>query len=226
MQWTSRQPFVPPALLDRLDRVRLRRAALRYAAHGWDVTPGAYLTGRRFDCGRPGCTITGCHPALDSWAESATGDPVRIAAWWRRQAHTVLLPTGVGFDVLEVPASLGRRVTGLEPAGTGPVAGIAAGLGPVADTSAGRWMFLVSPGRALRPELEHRLDVIRHGLGSWIPAPPNRMLDGSVRWIVPPEQVQWRLPDADRVQELLVAAARPRSRPVIPRQVSTSRRAA
>ncbi|MEU4560820.1 bifunctional DNA primase/polymerase [Actinoplanes sp. NPDC023936] len=211
MQWTSRQPFVPPALLDRLDRVRLRRAALRYAAHGWDVTPGAYLAGRRFDCGRPGCTITGCHPALDSWAESATGDPIRIAAWWRRQAHTVLLPTGVGFDVLEVPASLGRRMTC---------------LGPVADTSAGRWMFLVRPGRALRPELEHRLDVIRHGLGSWIPAPPNRMLDGSIRWTVPPEQVEWRLPDADRVQELLVAAARPSSRPIIPRQVSTSRRAA
>ena len=212
MQWTSRQPFVPPAILDRLDRVRLRRAALRYAAHGWDVTPGAYLAGNRFHCGRPGCPITGCHPALDSWAESAGVDPVRIAAWWRRQAHTVLLPTGVGFDVLEVPALLGRTVPG---------------PGPVAVTGAGRWMFFVSPGRSLRPELEHRLDVIRHGRGSWIPAPPNRLLDGPVRWTVPPEQTGWRLPDADRVQAQLVEAAGPvRPRPLVPRQLSTSRRAA
>ncbi|WP_433833800.1 bifunctional DNA primase/polymerase [Actinoplanes sp. CA-015351] len=212
MQWTSRQPFVPPALLDRLDRVRLRRAALRYAAHGWDVTPGAYLAGHRFHCGRPGCTITGCHPALDAWAESASGDPIRISAWWRHQAHTVLLPTGSAFDVLEVPATLGGRVPG---------------LGPVAVTGAGRWMFLVSPGLPLRPELEQRLDVIRHGVGSWIPAPPNRLPDGQVRWTVTPEQVDWRLPDAERVQDLLAAAAGPvRARPAIPRQLSTSRRAA
>jgi hypothetical protein len=212
MQWTSRQPFVPPALLDRLDRVRLRRSALRYAAHGWEVTPGAYLAGRRFHCGRPGCPIAGCHPALDSWAESATCDPVRITVWWRRQAHTVLLPTGVSFDVLDVPATIGRKVPG---------------IGPVAVTGAGRWMFFVSPGLPLRPELELRLDVIRHGRGSWVPAPPNRLLDGPVRWTTPPEQTGWRLPDPDRVQELIAEAAGPvRTRPVIPRQLSTSRRAA
>ena len=37
-----------------LDRVQLRRQALNYAGHGWDVMPGAYLTGDRFSCG-PGC---------------------------------------------------------------------------------------------------------------------------------------------------------------------------
>ncbi|WP_229072301.1 bifunctional DNA primase/polymerase [Actinoplanes sp. DH11] len=212
MQWTSRQPFVPPALLDRLDRGRLRRAALRYAAQGWQVTPGAYLAGHRFHCGRPGCPITACHPALDAWAAAATVDPGRIARWWRRQAHTVLLPTGSRFDVLEVPAALGRQL----PA-----------LGPVAVTAAGRWMLLVGPGRPLRPELENRIDVVRHGIGSWIPAPPNRLLDGPIRWTVAPEQVDWRMPDAERVQELLVVAAGPApGRPLIPRQLSTSRRAA
>lgn len=253
MQWTSRQPFVPPALLDRLDRVRLRRAALRYAAHGWHVTPGAYLAGHRFHCDRPGCPITACHPALDSWAESASSDPARITAWWRRQAHTVLLPTGAGFDVLEVPAAIGRRVTAPDRPATDTAAGpgshtaagpgsdtaagpgshtaagqgphAAAGLGPIAVTAAGRWMFLVSPGRPLCAELEQRLDVIRHGAGSWIPAPPNRLLEGPVRWAVPPDRVAWRLPDAGRVQDLLAAAA-PRARPVIPRQLSTLRRAA
>jgi hypothetical protein len=211
MQWTSRQPFVPPSILD---RALLRRAALRYAAHGWAVTPGAYLTGQRFDCGRPGCTITGCHPALDSWAAAAGDDPARIATWWRRYPYTVLLTTGDAFDVLEVPASLGRQ---------GP------GTGPVAVTAAGRWMFLVRTGCPLRPELERRLDVVRHGTGSWIPAPPSRLPEGPVRWEVPPGRTQWRLPSSEEVQEKLVAglgSTRPAGPILVPRQLSTSRRAA
>ncbi|MEU4427421.1 bifunctional DNA primase/polymerase [Actinoplanes sp. NPDC024001] len=212
MQWTSSQPFVPPSLLDRLDRVRLRRAALRYAEHGWPVTPGSYLTGHRFHCDRPGCPITGCHPALDTWAESASGDPARITGWWRHRPHAVLLTTGESFDVLEVPAPLARR---------------AHGLGPAAVTATGRWMLMVRPGRPLCPELERRLDVIRHGVGSWIPAPPSRMVEGPVRWAVPPEQVGWRLPDAEMVQERIAAALGPvPGRPIVPRQLSTSRRAA
>jgi hypothetical protein len=214
MQWTTSQPFVPPSLLDQLDRVRLRRAALRYAQHGWAVTPGSYLTGHRFHCGRPGCPITGCHPALDSWVESATGDPDRITGWWRRRPHSVLLTTGVSFDVLEVPRPLARR---------------AAGLGPAAVTATGRWMLLVRPGCPLRPELDQRLDVIRHGVGSWIPAPPSRMVEGPVRWGVSPAQVEWRLPAAELVQERLVAALGPvrePGRPIVPRQLSTARRAA
>jgi hypothetical protein len=210
MQWTSRQPFVPPSILD---RALLRRAALRYAAHGWAVTPGAYLTGHRFDCGRPECDITGCHPALDSWAATAGDDPARIAAWWRRRPYTVLLATGGAFDALEVPASLGTH---------GPTAG------PVAVTADGRWMFLVRPGTPLRPELEHRLDVIRHDAGSWIPAPPSRLPEGPVRWEIPPARVQWRLPSSDEVQERLAATVAGSSRPVgpalVPRQLS--RRAA
>ncbi|MDI6098114.1 bifunctional DNA primase/polymerase [Actinoplanes sp. NEAU-A12] len=211
MQWTSRQPFVPPSILD---RALLRRAALRYAAHGWAVTPGSYLTGSRFDCGRAGCAITGCHPVLDTWAASAGDDPARITAWWRRHPHTVLLTTGTAFDVLEVPASMGRL---------GPE------IGPVAVTAAGRWMFLVRPGSPLRPELEHRLDVVQHGSGSWIPAPPSRMIEGPVRWEVPPSRSQWRLPSSEEVQAKLAAglgSGRPAGPILLPRQISTSRRAA
>lgn len=210
MQWNSRQPFVPPSILD---RALLRRAALRYAAHGWPVTPGAHLTASGFDCGRPGCDITGCHPALDAWTVSAGDDPARIAAWWQRRPHTVLLATGITFDVLEVPASLG---------GHGPA------HGPVAVTAGGRWMFLVRPGSPLRPELDRRLDVIRHGTGSWIPAPPSRLPEGPVRWEIPPARVHWRLPASDDVQERLAAAVAGSSRAVgpalVPRQ--PSRRAA
>ncbi|AEV82437.1 DNA primase [Actinoplanes sp. SE50] len=214
MQWSSRQPFVPPSFLDRLDRVRLRRAAQTFAGHGWAVAPGAVLTGPRFDCGRPGCPITGCHPAVDSLAEAATTDPGRVAAWWRRRPHNVLLTTGERFDVLEVPALLGR-----------PVADRAAG--PVAVTAGGRWMFLVRPGCPLRAELDLRQDVVRHGHGSWIPAPPSRMVEGPVRWVIPPSQVDWAPGDPGRIQEMLAAsAARTGWAHRVPRQLSTLRRAA
>ena len=89
-------------------------------------------------------------------------------------------------------------------------------------------MFLVRPGAPLRDELDHRLDVVRHGRGSWIPAAPSRMLEGPVRWAVPPERTQWRLPDAEVVQALMIdaLAAAPKSRVTVPRQLSTARRAA
>ena len=226
MQWTVHRPFVPPTLLD---RARLRRAALRYAAHGWAVTPGARLTGHRFTCGRPGCPITACHPALESWEETASIDAVQVQKWWRHTAHTVLLVTGRRFDVLEVPATLGLKALGRARLHTG-VLGVerADARGPVAVTATGRWMFLVRPGLPLRSELDHRLDVVRHGLGSWIPAPPSRALEGPVCWAVAPERVRWRLPDAEVVQGLLTDAlgAVREPRLTVPRQLSTARRGA
>ncbi|WP_430789709.1 bifunctional DNA primase/polymerase [Actinoplanes sp. G11-F43] len=212
MQWTNRQPFVPSSILD---RALLRRAALRYAAHGWPITPGSFLTGHRFDCGRPECPITGCHPALEGGAASATGDPVRIAAWWRRLPHTVLFPTGQVFDVLDVPATIGRH---------GP------DFGPVAVTAAGRWMYLIQPGGTLHPELDRRVDVVLHGDGSWVPAPPSRLPEGPVRWAIPPARTRWRLPAPALVQEHLVATLDtdrpPTAAARVPRQLSTARRAA
>ncbi|MEU4240983.1 bifunctional DNA primase/polymerase [Actinoplanes sp. NPDC026619] len=215
MQWTTNRPFVP------LDRLRLRHHALRYAAHGWAVTPGACLTGHRFDCGRPGCPVMTCHPAMESWEDTATIDIGLVHRWWRRRPHSVLLATGRRFDALEVPAALGLRTLGAARLHR-------TGLGPVAVTAAGRWMFLVRPGEPLRKELDRRLDVVRHGLGSWIPAPPSRMLEGAVRWAVPPERTQWLLPAPETVQELLVVSLGTAGEPriLVPRQLSTSRRAA
>jgi hypothetical protein len=226
--WWNNQPFVPPTFVDRM---RLRRAALRYIEHGWPVTPGACLAGDRFVCGRPGCHITGCHPALESWQDSASTDVAKVAVWWRQRPYTVLLATGIAFDVLEVPAALGLRTLGaarLHAGVPGPMR--TTGAGPVAVTPTGRWMFLVQPGAALRPELENRLDVLHHGPGSWIPAVPNRMPEGTVRWAVPPEQTLWRLPRSLAVQDMLVdalgALGRQRRPIAVPRQVSTTRRAA
>ena len=229
MQRNTRRPFGRPALLDRL---LLRRAALRYAGHGWPVTPDARLSGHRYSCDRPGCPITSCHPATDSWADDASADPARVAHWWRRRPHTVLLATGWAFDVLEVPAALGVRVLGTTRLHAGLLGHQQPDVrGPVAVTPAGRWMFLVRPGTALRAELDGRLDVVRHGRGSWIPVAPSRTPDGPVRWAVTPEEVHWRLPDPVAVQAMLVDALGAAGRAgtpalAVPRQLSTARRAA
>ncbi len=206
----------PSARLTPLERVRLRRVAVRYAGHGWDVTPGACLARHRFVCGRAGCPTTGCHPALENWEQSATADPARVAAWWRLRPHAVLLATGRAFDVLEVPAYLGRHALTAARSPAGPVEPAGDGVrGPVAVTPGGRWMFLVRPGDPLRPELDQCLYVVRHGVASWIPAPPTRLPEGTVRWAVPPEETRWMLPESYAVQELLVDALQ-RIAPALP----------
>jgi hypothetical protein len=180
-------------LHDRLQKNRLRRAALRYAGHGWPVVPGAVRSGGRYRCGS-GCPTVGCHPDWPEWEPTATTDPDWVEALWALRPRAVLLATGHAFDVLEVPAFLGATVA------RGP------GRGPVAVTGAGRWMFLVRPAGALRRELAERADVVLHGRGSWIPAPPTQTAEGRVRWLVDPEEVHWRLPDPGVLQARLVRA--------------------
>ncbi len=173
-----------------MDRNRLRRAAARFAEHGWDVVPGAVLVGDRFRCEETGCPTVACHPARWSWEGTALGDPEEVTRRWARP-HAILLATGRAFDVLEVPAFLGTGATGDRP------------RGPVAVTGAGRWMFVVRAGAALGPELACRPDVVLHGEGSWVPAPPTPTLEGRVRWLVDPEEVSWQLPDPGAVQASL-----------------------
>ncbi len=200
--WGNVGPRV--AQLSHLERVRLRRVAVRYALHGWEVTPGACLARSRFVCGRAGCPTVGCHPALEDWERAASADPARVATWWHARPHGVLLPTGRAFDVLEVPADLGRQVlAAVQDHPAGPAV-----RGPVLATPTGRWMFLVRPGDPLRPELDHCFHVVRHGPGSWIPAPPTRLPEGTVRWVVAPEQARWQLPDSYLLQNTLIGELR------------------
>jgi len=173
--------------LDGWRQARLRRAAVRYAEHGWDVVPGAVRCGDRFRC-MTRCPTLSCHPDWICWEPTATRDPRWVAALWAFRPRAILLATGRAFDVLEVPAFLG--------AGWGR----GALRGPVAVTGAGRWKFLVPPGTVLLPALADRPDVVLHGTGSWIPAPPTPTLEGRVRWLVDPEEVSWRLPDPEMVQ--------------------------
>lgn len=186
MKWTART----------LDRARLARAALQYAARSWDVVPGAAFRGARFRCDDPGCPTVGCHPATEFWQDMATHDRALVQAWWRRTPYAVLLPTGRAFDVIDVPALLGMWVTRRPHP-----------PGPVAVSASGRWLFFVRRGDALRPDLAEQLDVVLHGRGSWVAAPPTREPTGRARWQVSPVEVGWRLPGSYAVQELLMDAA-------------------
>lgn len=178
-----------------LRRVRLRHAALTYARHGWQVVAGSRLCGHRFKCA-PSCATVSCHPLHAPAGHGATHEirPTRdtrlIEDRWRRTPHSVLLATGEAFDVVEVPAYIGA---------------IAAGQlnGPVAVTPTGQWMFLVRPGEPLHPELAQHHDVVLHGIGSWIPAPPVRTPQGSIRWVIAPHETDWLVPDARSVQSTL-----------------------
>jgi hypothetical protein len=173
------------------ERIRLRSGALSYAGHGWAVRPGAYLTRGRFCCGT-GCRTVACHPARPGRTDLVSADPEQVGRWWTQRPFSVLLPTGLAFDALEVSAGPDAALTS------------AAVGGPIAVTSTGRWMILMQPGSTLRPELAGRTDVVLHGLGSWVPAPPTREPGGRVRWVVSPGQVQWRLPDPCEAQAALV----------------------
>ena len=139
------------------ERAKLRKAAVRYAEHGWHVLPGAYLVGqhagrhakeRRFDCGEAGCRTVACHP-VPGRAYLPTRSPAVVAEWWRTHPYSVLFPTGHAFDVLEVSATLGRAALLGD--------GFVAARGPVAVAQqkgqGDRWLFLVLPGHGLLPEL-------------------------------------------------------------------------
>jgi hypothetical protein len=174
-------------------RSTLRRAALRYAERGWPVMPGAMLFRERYVCG-PLCVTFACHPAVDHWESAASTQTSDVDGWWANGAFSVLLPTGFAFDAIDVPARLGEET----------VRAIGHGRGPVASAPGGRWLFLVAPGQGLRPELASRLDIVLHGRGSWIAAPPTRTPGGRWRWQVHPSAYRWRLPDPYGVQDRLV----------------------
>lgn len=177
--------------------MRLKWAAVRLVAHGFPVTPGAPLRAGKFDCGRPGCHTQACHPALEQWQQVTCTDPDAATAWWSHAAYSILLPTGTALDVIDVPAPLGAAALAGQ---------FGRAIGPVAATPEGRWMFLVRPGQPLAPRLAGRLDIVRHAAGSWIPAPPTRLVNGPVRWVVSPAEVGWHLPDPATVQRRLITA--------------------
>jgi hypothetical protein len=203
---------------------RYRRALIRTAASataaGLPVVPGAWwsATEHRFVCDRSDCTragphpVTGPHPRSDLASGSSTASVPGLLAGalrrpgdaierWHRHPYAVLVPTGEGCDVVDVPARLGRLAQARldQRAVRGPV--IAAGP---------RWFFLTAVGGDL-PGCGG--DVLVHGQGSWIVLPPSRGPAGQpAEWLVRPGRRSWDLPDRDAVIHALTSAAVPAQR--------------
>jgi Bifunctional DNA primase/polymerase, N-terminal len=176
-------------------RAELKISAIELAEHGWPVLPGTYRQAGRWT-GGPQADQGGPTPVLPDGAAGATLDRDAIENWWSARPYSVLLATGFTVDLIEVSALVGRRVCGTLREAEQVI--------PVAATATGRWWFAVRAGEALRPELASRPDVVLHGRGSWVAAPPSEGPQGVVHWRVPPSACGWRLPDPYHLQVALL----------------------
>ncbi|MFD5424292.1 bifunctional DNA primase/polymerase [Streptomyces sp. NPDC127084] len=191
---------------------QLLDCAVRYAdERHWDVFPGTWL--RIVDgiahcsCQTPSCAAPGAHPSRPDWADQATGSAASVRlAWGRQPRASILLPTGRTFDALDVPESAGfLALARMERMGIT--------LGPVTCTPDRRMVFFVLPGTAARVPGAVRalgwapdsIDLVAHGEGHYIAAPPTRIGGrGAVQWVRRPTVANRWLPDAE---ELLSALA-------------------
>lgn len=185
-----------------------------HRAVGDDASPGA-TAGRsdgvrdaRLACrARSGMRRADLHPRGHTRERPRTLEPVLrstrtvrdvrvLRSWWTLAEYTVLARAGEAFDVIEAPTWLAVMATGRRE--------FRDRLCPVSLTPAGV-RILVEPGVVLRDELAGTRGVQVTATGSWVPMPPSRMLPGSVSWWIRPEQVSWRLGNADAVQDALAA---------------------
>ncbi len=193
-------------------RTELRAEAISFARHGWPVVPGSYPRGSHWvGTPRVGMPRVGMPPSLRTgvgqhgsvpvhpdWTQLAGCGPERVAELWSGHPFSVLLATGMGVDVLDLPAELGRATAiGLRVVGVGV---------PVAATPSGRWLLPVLGGGALHRELDDHPDVVLHAEGDWVLLPPSPCLPGVVHWRVKPGMCGWELPRLEEVTDAVLAA--------------------
>lgn len=178
-------------------RTELRAEAIGLAYHGWPVVPGTYPEGSDW-VGLASTPQDGPVPMHDEWIELASASPEKVAALWSGRPFSLLLATGLVFDVIELSATLGRR-TAAELRTIGLPA-------PIAATPTGRWLFPVITGEPLCAELAGHPEVVLHGRGSWIPLPPSPFVHGVVHWRVKPEVSGWHVPRSSDVQQAVLDA--------------------
>ncbi|GAA0489156.1 bifunctional DNA primase/polymerase [Streptomyces olivaceiscleroticus] len=197
----TQAPQVPQQRGERLLDIAVRYATERH----WDVLPGAWLEDDGAtpccSCGARGCPAPGAHPLAADWSTAATGSASVIHTLWTKHPRaTILLPTGRTFDALDVPETAGCLAMARMERRDVP-------LGPVIRTPARRMLFLVLPGAAAKvPDRVRKLgwsspaglNLIVHGEGTYLPAPPTRTgRHAPVQWAVPPTPANRWLPDAD-----------------------------
>jgi bifunctional DNA primase/polymerase-like protein len=207
---------------DSVDDLSPCEAALEYAARWhWEVTIGATATHAdghwHCSCRSPRCPGAGAHPLHLDWRAHLSRTPQRIREWWSHWPHaSVVLATGRGFDVLDVPEQAGcLALVRLERRGVT--------LGPVLATPDRRIQFLVRPGT--RRDLPHllsrsgwrpaRVDLRCYSDAGYVLAPPSLLCPvgsstvGAVHWARRPTHDNQWLPEAgDLVPTLAYACAR------------------
>jgi hypothetical protein len=198
---------------------RTADAAIRYAAMGWPVCPGAFAprrmqrsasVERSCSCDRIGCPSPGAHPLSPAWQLLASTDTELVGRWWLTMPEAnVVLVTGRVFDVLDVPAAVGMMaLSRMEQTGTRS--------GPVAISAGNRAYFFVRTRGApadenewwschldCEPEEVAEVSGLRwHCRDSYVLAPPSRHgSSGTARWLREPGS--YELPDGVPVLEML-----------------------
>jgi hypothetical protein len=179
-----------------LRQARRKAAVTAFLEAGWAIAPGAWWDPRveQYRCRRVGCLTTGTIHAADGMTPRT--DP----SAWADDPATILLITGHGIDVVELPL------------GTTPPEAIFSRAilpGPVALWASVRprlLLFAATTGGAAVP---HRLPAglpegaLLHSTGSYVPLPPSRVRTGDVVWMRPPQLLNWRLPELGEVVDLL-----------------------
>jgi hypothetical protein len=195
MSWWNSSPAVyGPAVYG----AELRAGALCLVDHGWPVLPGTWSRGGGW-CG-PESPAAANTPTPVRGVAMASSDPAQVGEWWSDAPYAVLLTTGEALDVIEVPAWMGRRMAVMLR--TVDV------VAPLGATPTGRWWFPVTAGGPDLPGAVAEAGAIRHGVGSWVLAPPSECADGLVHWRVHPAICGWRLPASNLVHGAAAEAVR------------------
>jgi len=225
LRWTKRR-----------ERLALLQAAREYIRRGWPVIPGAWWSQElgRHICDIPSCLSGGLHPAaLDTGPVPAFSPPPNLAdfalageddarAQWRERPYSVLMPTGISCDVIEMAAASAARIwpNGSLTSLHCPTAQLAPrstiDTGPLTQDPT---VFIVTQrGESISSDTINELTrhhVVLHREGSWIPLPPSSVSGGSMRWVVSPQQCDWQtLPLAQLTQHILRRLVQLRSAPI------------
>lgn len=141
-------------------------AAVRYVTEGWPVVP-TRLPLRFTPAGARGAVsrrdlVSGRPPA----------DPGTARDWWSERPYGIAAITGVLFDVLVLPESLGRSV----------VAACAPRRPATIVHPEGFRLFLVTAGVELIPDFPRGCGVSVYGGGSHVLLPPTPSAGGALTW--------------------------------------------
>jgi len=161
----------------------LCEAAVAYVKAGWPVLPLRGPSYEQFVCNR------------------GPSDGASARLWWSDQPYGIGCRTGLLFDVIQVPASLGRPLmTVLKELNTVLV---------IEVDALAAWWFFVSPGSPVIGDFPRECQVRMLAAGGWVALPPTPCRGGPTSWVAAPpaHTVPWgSLPNSLQMQWAVVRA--------------------